>query len=60
MEREKNENKGRDNKSTGSGLTSWAASEDQLTYFIIDEDEQGVREGAEPPAGPGKHTHTKR
>lgn len=38
------------------GLTSWAASEDQLADFIIDEDEQGVREGAEPPVGPGKHT----
>lgn len=35
------------------GLTSWAASEDQLTDFIIDKDEQGVREGAEPPVGPG-------
>lgn len=40
------------------GLTSWAASEDQLTDFIIDKDEQGVWEGAEPPVGPGKHTHT--
>lgn len=39
-----------------SGLTSWAASEDQLTDFIIDKDEQGVGEGAEPPVGPGKHT----
>lgn len=38
------------------GLTSWAASEDQLTNFIIDKDEQGVGEGAEPPVGPGKHT----
>lgn len=36
------------------GLTSWAASEDQLTDFIIDKDEQGVREGAEPPVGPGE------
>lgn len=42
--------------STGSGLTSRAASEDQLADFIIDEDEQGVGEGAEPPVGPGKHT----
>lgn len=39
------------------GLTSWAASEDQLTDFIIDKDEQGVGEGAEPPVGPEKHTH---
>lgn len=39
-----------------SGLTSRAASEDQLTDFIVDKDEQGVREGAEPPAGPG-NTH---
>lgn len=39
-----------------SGLTSRAASEDQLTDFIIDKDEQGVGEGAEPPVGPGKHT----
>lgn len=38
------------------GLTSWAASEDQLTDFIIDEDEQGVRECTEPPVGPGKNT----
>lgn len=45
-----------DNKSMDSGLTSWAASEDQLTDFIIDKDEQGVGEGAEPPVGPGKHT----
>lgn len=45
-----------DNKGTDNALTSWAASEDQLTDFIIDEDEQGVREGAEPPVGPGKHT----
>lgn len=41
-------------------LTSWAASEDQLTDFIIDKDEQGVREGAEPPVGPGKHTKTQK
>ena len=45
-----------DNKSVDSGLTSWAASEDQLTDFIIDKDEQGVGEGAEPPVGPEKHT----
>lgn len=45
-----------DNKGADGALTSWAASEDQLTDFIIDEDEQGVREGAEPPVGPGKHT----
>lgn len=44
--------KAEDNQSAGGGLTSWAASEDQLTDFIIDEDEQGVREGAEPPVGP--------
>lgn len=37
-------------------LTSRAASEDQLTDFIIDKDEQGVGEGAEPPVGPGKDT----
>lgn len=43
-----------------SGLTSWAASEDQLTDFIIDKDEQGVGEGAEPPVGPGKHKHTRK
>lgn len=44
-----------------SGLTSWAASEDQLTDFIIDKDKQGVGEGAEPPVGPGNtHTHTHR
>lgn len=41
-------------KSTDCGLTSWAASEDQLTDFIVDKDEQGVWEGAEPPVGPGK------
>lgn len=41
-----------------SGLTSWAASEDQLTNFIIDKDKQGVGEGAKPPVGPGKNTHT--
>lgn len=35
-----------------SDLTSRAASEDQLTDFIIDKDEQGVWEGAEPPVGP--------
>lgn len=46
--------KAEDNKSAGGGLTSWAASEDQLTDFIIDEDEEGVREGAEPPVGPEK------
>lgn len=45
-----------DNKGADGGLTSWAASEDQLTDFIIDEDEQGVRECTEPPVGPGKHT----
>lgn len=39
-----------------SGLTSWAASENQLTDFIIDKDEQGIGEGAEPPVGPEKHT----
>lgn len=43
-----------------SGLTSRAASEDQLTNFIIDKDEQGVGEGAEPPVGPGKNTHTQK
>lgn len=43
-----------DNKSSDCGLTSWATSEDQLTDFIIDKDEQGVREGAEPPVRPGK------
>lgn len=41
-------------KKRSAGLTSWAASKDQFTDFIIDEDEQGVWEGAEPPVGPGK------
>lgn len=53
---EKQQSRGEDNKSMDSGLTSWAASEDQLTDFIIDKDEQGVGEGAEPPVGPEKHT----
>lgn len=48
--------RGEDNKSSDCGLTSRAASEDQFTDFIIDKDEQGVGEGAEPPVGPGKHT----
>lgn len=55
--RKKNKSGGKtreDNKCVDGALTSWAASEDQLTDFIIDEDEQGVREGAEPPVGPGK------
>lgn len=56
----KNNRAREDNKSTDSGLTSWAASEDQLTDFIIDKDEQGVWEGAEPPVGPGNHTITKK
>lgn len=45
-------------ESADSDLTSRAASEDQFTDFIIDKDEQGVREGAEPPVGPEKHTKT--
>lgn len=52
----KNKRAEEDNTSTDGELTSWAASEDQLTDFIIDKDEQGVGEGAEPPVGPGKHT----
>lgn len=42
------------------GLTAWAASEDQLTDFVVDEDEQGVWEGAEPPVGPWKQTQRAR
>lgn len=57
---EKNKRVGKDNKSPDCGLTSWAASEDQLTDFIIDKDEQGVWEGAEPPVGPAKCTEKKK
>lgn len=34
------------------GLTSWAASEDIFSDFIIDEDEEGVGNGTEPPHWP--------
>lgn len=32
--------------------TSWAASEDIFSDFIIDEDEEGVGDGTEPPPWP--------
>lgn len=47
-----------DNKSMVLELTSGAASDDQLADFIIDKDEQGIWECAEPPVGPGK-THAR-
>lgn len=34
------------------GLTSWGASEDIFSDFIIDEDEEGVGNGTEPPHWP--------
>lgn len=34
------------------GLTAWVASEDISSAFIIQEDEEGVGEGTEPPAWP--------
>lgn len=33
-------------------LTSWAASEDISSNFVVEEDEEGVWEGAEPPRRP--------
>lgn len=33
-------------------LTSWVPPQNKLTDFIINEDEQTVREGAEPPKDP--------
>ncbi len=35
-------------------LTSWAASDDKFADFIINKDEEWVREGAEPPVWSGK------
>ncbi len=35
-------------------LTSWAASNDKFSDFIINKDEEWVREGAEPPVWSGK------
>jgi len=43
-----------DSEQASGGLTSGAASEDQLADLVVDEDEQGVREGAEPPVGPAE------
>lgn len=33
-------------------LTAWVASEDISSGFIVQEDEEGVGEGTEPPTGP--------
>lgn len=33
-------------------LTSWVSSEDISSDFIIKEDDEGVREGTEPPQWP--------
>lgn len=35
------------------GLTAWVASEDISSGFVVQEDEQGVGEGTEPPTWPG-------
>lgn len=40
-------------------LTAWVASEDISSDFIIDEDEEGVGEGTEPPTGPDGWTDRK-
>lgn len=39
-------------KSVSCDLTSWVASEDISSGFIVQEDEEGVGERAEPPARP--------
>lgn len=36
----------------GEDLTAWVASEDISSGFIVQEDEEGVGERAEPPAWP--------
>lgn len=33
-------------------LTAWVASEDISSGFIVQEDEEGIREGTEPPTWP--------
>lgn len=37
---------------TGGDLTAWVASEDISSGFIVEEDEEGVGERAEPPTWP--------
>lgn len=39
---------------TEYSLTSWAASDDKFSDFIINKDEERVREGAEPPVWSGE------
>ena len=38
-------------------LTPWVPSEDELPHLVIDEDEEGIRQGTEPPVDP---TQTKK
>lgn len=40
-------------KRVRQGLTAWVASEDISSGFVVQEDEQGVGEGTEPPTWPG-------
>lgn len=40
-------------KRVRQGLTAWVASKDISSGFVVQEDEQGVGEGTEPPTWPG-------
>lgn len=42
------------------GLTAWVTSENISSGFVVQEDEQGVGEGTEPPTWPGGHRERER
>lgn len=50
---QKKERKEEAKKRVRQGLTAWVASEDISSGFVVQEDEQGVGEGTEPPTWPG-------